>query len=57
MRSGVFFFSGVYHNLLRESQDVISDTLFEDELNKLVEVFDSAVPFDIRPDMKWHFTR
>ncbi|MDD4008481.1 MAG: IS4 family transposase [Fermentimonas sp.] len=42
-RRSVDFFSGVYHDLLREYQYVISDTRFKDVLNKQVEVFDSTV--------------
>jgi hypothetical protein len=42
-RRSVDFFSGVYHDLLREYQHVISDTRFKDVLNKQVEIFDSTV--------------
>ncbi len=40
-RRSVDFFSGVYHDLLREYQHVISDTRFKAVLNKQVEIFDS----------------
>ena len=42
-RRSVDFFSGVYHDLLREYQHVISDTRFKAVLNKQVEIFDSTV--------------
>ena len=42
-RRNVNFFSGVYHDLLREYQHLISDTRFKTVLNKQVEIFDSTV--------------
>ena len=42
-RRSVDFFAGVYHDLLREYQRVISDTRFKQVINKQIEIFDSTV--------------
>ena len=41
-RRSVDFFSGVYHDLLREYSHVISDTRFKQVINKQIEIFDST---------------
>ena len=42
-RRSVDFFAGVYHDLLREYERVISDTRFKQVINKQIEIFDSTV--------------
>jgi len=44
-RRSVDFFSGVYHDLLREYSHVISDTRFKQVINKQIEIFDSTTMF------------
>lgn len=41
-RRSVDFFSGVYHDLLREYSHVISDTRFKQVINRQIEIFDST---------------
>lgn len=42
-RRSADFFSGVYHDLLREYQHIISDSRFKRVINKQIEIFDSTV--------------
>lgn len=42
-RYSVDFFAGVYHDLLREYQHVISDTWVKRVINRQIEIFDSTI--------------